>query len=217
MNSHHPQDDLLLGLAAGRLSAGAALVVSAHLEVCGECRARLHTLQAVGGEVLEQATPVAPAPGAWERTLASIDAPAPPPVVAAAAQPPAAWPAEVKWPASLGGCTVSKWHWMGPGMRFARVQVPSAPQDSLFLLRIGAGRSLPRHTHKGTELTQVLSGTFHDGRALFAAGDFDDADGDVHHQPVVRDGAECICLAYLDAPLRFDGRIAGLIGGMVGL
>jgi len=106
MNSHHPQDDLLLGLAAGRLSAGAALVVSAHLEVCGECRARLHTLQAVGGEVLEQATPVAPAPGAWERTLASIDVPAPPPVVAAASEPPAAWPSDVKWPASLTGCTV---------------------------------------------------------------------------------------------------------------
>jgi len=217
MNSHHPQDDLLLGLAAGRLTAGASVVVAAHLERCSACRARLHTLQAVGGAVLEQCAPVLMSPGAWERTLASIDAPAPQPAAVPVAQPPAQWPAEVQWPGSLHGCTVSKWHWMGPGMRFARVQIPHAPQDSLFLLRIGAGRSLPRHTHQGTELTQVLSGSFDDGRAVFAAGDFDDADGEVHHQPVVRAGAECICLAYLDAPLRFDGRIAGMIGGWVGL
>jgi putative transcriptional regulator len=161
---------------------------------------------------------VTPAAGAWERTLARIDA-APPvaPRPVAAAQCPAAWPAGVQWPASLRGCSVSKWHWMGPGMRFARVQVPQAAEASLFLLRIGAGRSLPRHGHRGNELTQVLCGSFDDGRAVFDAGDFDAADGDVRHQPVVREGGECICLAYLDAPLHFDGRVARVIGGLVGL
>jgi putative transcriptional regulator len=102
-------------------------------------------------------------------------------------------------------------------MRFARVTVAHDATAALFLLRIGAGRSLPRHTHRGIEFTQVLCGSFDDGRAQFAAGDFDEADGSVHHQPVVRAGEECICLAWLDAPLRFDGRIAGLVGGMVGL
>jgi putative transcriptional regulator len=217
MIQHHPGDDRLLSLAAGRLTTGAGLLVSVHLEGCGDCRARLHTLQSLGGVVLEESEPAAPAPGAWERTLARIDAPVPPVDAPAAAQPPEAWPPDVQWPASLRGCSVSKWHWMGPGMRFARLQVPRSAEGSLFLLRIGPGRSLPRHTHQGTELTQVLSGSFDDGRIVLAAGDFDDADGGVHHQPVVRAGDECICLAYLDAPLRFDGRIAGMVGGWVGL
>lgn len=219
MIGHHPEDELLLGLAAGRLAPGAGLVVAVHVEGCRECRAQLHTLQAAGGALLEQVTPVAPAPGSWERTLARIDAPVPAatsPVSTALGNAPAAWPAGVQWPASLRGCAVSRWRWMGPDMRFARVRVPE-DEGSVFLLRIGAGRSLPRHTHRGTELTQVLSGSFDDGRAVFSAGDFDAADGDVHHQPVVRAGDECICLAWLDAPLRFDGRIAGLVGGMVGL
>lgn len=217
MTRHHPGDDLMLALAAGHLSAGAGVVAAVHLEGCGTCRARLHTLQSVGGAMLEDAAPQALAPDAWQHTLARLDAPAPPVVAPAAAQPPVAWPAGLQWPASLRGCFISKWHWMGPGMRFARVQVPRAGEGSMFLLRIGPGRSLPRHTHHGTELTQVLCGSFDDGRAVFAAGDFDDADGGVHHQPVVRAGEECICLAYLDAPLRFDGRIAAVIGGWVGL
>lgn len=218
MIRHHPEEDLLLGLAAGRLAPGAALVVAVHLEGCSECRARLHTLQALGGALLEQVAPVPPAPGSWERTLARIDAAAPPAATAAAgAAAPAGWPAGVQWPASLRDCAVSKWRWMGPGMRFARVGVPEEGQGSMFLLRIGAGRSLPRHTHRGTELTQVLCGSFDDGRAVFGGGDFDAADGEVHHQPVVRAGGECICLAWLDAPLRFDGRIAAMVGGLVGM
>jgi putative transcriptional regulator len=217
MIRHHPEDELLLGLAAGRLQPGPAVVVCAHLDGCSECRARLHTLQAVGGALLETAEPVNPEPGSWERTLARIDAPPVPEQQRSAGQSPDAWPAAVQWPASLRGCRVSKWRWMGPGMRFARVHVPRAADSSLFLLRIGAGRSLPKHSHHGNELTQVLCGSFDDGRAVFGAGDFDAADADVRHLPVVRAGGECICLAYLDAPLRFDGRIAGIIGGWVGL
>lgn len=218
MSQHHPGDDLLLSLAAGRLPEAQALVVSVHLEGCGECRARLHTLQAVGGAVLDEAAPVQPAADAWAHTLARIDAPLP----AARARPampklPDAWPAGVQWPKSLAGCEVSGWKWMGPGMRFARVKLPQAAAGSLFLLRIPPGRSIPSHTHGGTEFTQVLCGSFHDGHATYAAGDFEEADQALHHQPVVSEGAECICLAYVDAPLRFDSRIAGLIGGWAGL
>jgi putative transcriptional regulator len=218
MIQHHPGDELLLPLAAGRLSAGQALVVSTHLEGCTECRERLHTLQALGGAVLEQAEPVVLEPGAWERTLQRIDRPAPEPVRPSRA--PAQFPAlpeGVAWPASLSSCRVSDWRWMGPGMRYARVDVAREPSAAVYLLSIGEGRSLPRHSHGGTELTQVLCGAFDDGRAVFGAGDFDAADESVHHQPVVQTGSTCVCLAYVGARMRFDGRIASLIGGWIGM
>ena len=219
MIHHHPGDELLLLLAAGRLSAGQAVVVSAHLEGCAECRARLHALQALGGALLEQAEPAALRPEAWERTLQRIAEPAAVPAAPPAALPHPALPDGVPWPASLRGCRVSGWRWMGPGMRYAHVALPqaAAPGSSVYLLRIGEGRSLPRHTHGGVELTQVLCGAFDDGRAVFGAGDFDATDDTVHHQPVVQSGATCVCLAYVGAPLRFDGRIASLIGGWIGM
>lgn len=218
MIQHHPGDELLLPLAAGRLSAGQALVVSTHLEGCAECRARLHVLQALGGALLEQAEPVALEAGAWERTLRRIDAPAP--AAAAPAPAPASHPALPRgatWPASLRGFRASGWRWMGPGMRYARIAVPHDPAASLYLLRIGEGRSLPRHTHDGVELTQVLCGAFDDGRATFGPGDFDAADESVHHQPVVQKGATCVCLAYVGGRTRFDGRVASVIGGWIGM
>ena len=218
MIKHHPGDELLVPLAAGRLGAGQSVVVSAHLEGCAECRARLHTLQGVGGALVEEAEPVALQPEAWARTLASIDAPAPGPAVAPRQPAPhPAFPAGVPWPRSLKDCRVSAWRWMGPGMRYSRIVVPQEPQSSLYLLHIGEGRSLPTHTHSGVELTQVLCGTFDDGRAVFGPGDFDSADPAVHHQPVVERGGVCVCLAYVEAPMRFDGRIASLIGGWIGM
>jgi putative transcriptional regulator len=123
----------------------------------------------------------------------------------------------VPWPASLRSCRVTDWRFMGPGMRYARVAVPHDPSAMLYLLRIGEGRSLPRHTHGDLEFTQVLCGTFDDGRAVFGPGDFDAADEDVHHQPIVQPGATCVCLAYVGARMRFDGRIASLIGRWVGM
>ena len=220
MIQHHPGDELLLPLAAGRLNAGQAVVVSAHLETCAECRLRLHTLQALGGALLEETEPIPLDPGAWERTLQRVDGAAHEPAGAASAtasRPHPLLPAGVRWPASLQSCRVSDWRWMGPSMRYARVTVPHDPDSALYLLRIGEGRSLPRHTHGGIELTQVLCGAFDDGRSVFGPGDFDAADEAVHHQPVVQVGATCVCLAYVGARMRFDGRIASLIGGLIGM
>jgi putative transcriptional regulator len=62
-----------------------------------------------------------------------------------------------------------------------------------------------------------MCGSFHDGRALFAAGDFDAADESVRHQPVLETDDECICLASVSGRLVFDSAIARMIGSMVGI
>ena len=215
---HHPDDDLLLALSAGGLETGTRLVLSSHLELCAHCRERLRMLDALGGLLLdEQVDPAPLASGALDRAFARIDA-----LAAAAPMPtrftaPPPLPEGARWPRALAHCSATPWRWMGPGMRWSRVRVPGAPQANVFLLRIAAGKYLPQHTHRGREQTQILYGHFHDGRALFGPGDFDAADADIHHQPVVQDGSECICLASLDGRLRFDRVIPRLLGALVGM
>ncbi|WP_205960451.1 transcriptional regulator [Ramlibacter henchirensis] len=154
---HHPEDEFLLLLAAGHLPAGQAVVVAAHVEECAQCGARLRTLQAVGGALLQNAEPHPLSPDSLAATLHRIADVPPEPARAPAtpAPPPAAtWlPAGVIWPASLRGCKVTPWRRIGPGRRFSRVQLPQDPEAALFLLR---GRNLPRHRHSQLELTQVL-------------------------------------------------------------
>lgn len=215
---HHPADELLLGYASGSVSAGVRAVLATHFELCPACQARVAALRAVGGALLED-EPAAPLrDDALARVLARIDAPAAQASAAPRkANPPPPLPAGAVWPRALRDASATRWRWLGPGMRWSRVTLPDAPEANVFLLRIGAGKYLPSHTHTGTELTQILYGRFHDGRALFGPGDFDLADGDVHHQPVVQDGSECICVAAVDGKLAFDGLLARWLGGMVGM
>jgi putative transcriptional regulator len=217
MIAHHPSDELLLAAAAGTLDAGGAIVLSAHLEGCATCRATLREFEAVGGAMLESIEPALMAPDALAKTLAAIDAPPPRARPAPPPSPRPSLPDGVTWPSSLAACDVSRWHWMGPGMRWSRVTLPHAPDANVFLLRIGAGKALATHTHSGLELTHVMCGSFHDGRSRFGAGDFDAADGDVRHQPVLEAGGECICLATVQGRLVFDGAIARWIGALVGV
>ncbi len=218
MTNHHPDDDLLLALAAGNLESGPSLVVSSHVEACEHCQQRTLLLETIGGAMLESLEPALLAPDALTQTLAAIDAPAQP-----AYEPPTAGglraelPIGMQWPRALHGCTTTRWRWLGPGMRWSRVTLPYDPAANVFLLRIGAGKKLPMHTHDGVELTQVLYGTFHDGRALFGPGDFDEADGAILHQPVVLAEGECICLASVRGKVMFEGAIARWFGGLVGM
>lgn len=214
---HHPADDLLLSFVNCGLPIGLRLGVATHLELCGTCRERVAMLRAVGGVVLDEQAPVALRDGALARALERIDQGIAPAQAPRKVTGPPPLPEGAVWPRALADCSATRWRWLGPGMRWSRVTVPGAPEANVFLLRIGAGKYLPQHTHRGTELTQVLHGRFHDGRALFGPGDFDLADDDVHHQPVVQDGSECICLAAVEGRLRFDGVIARWFGSLVGM
>ena len=220
---HHPADEWLLGAATGDLPAGHALVLAVHLEGCATCRERVRMLEAAGGAWLEALPETALRPDALAATLRQLDAG--PRAAAPAARTrsvgtalhrPRA-PDGMTWPQALADCSVSDWHWIGPGMRWSRVDLPAFPEANLLLLRIGAGRFLPSHTHSGIELTQVLHGSFEDGRACFGPGDFDATDPTVRHQPAVRADGECICLASVDGRLVFDGWMARTLAGWIGL
>ena len=62
MIRHHPDDALLMALAADRLARGPAVVTAAHVERCAHCRSRLRDLDAVGGALLADAEPAVLAP-----------------------------------------------------------------------------------------------------------------------------------------------------------
>lgn len=222
MIRHHPDDALLMALASGSLARGPAAVAAAHVERCPSCRARVDDFAALGGALLEGIEPAVLAPDALAGTLARIDARAATIARAGAAAAGgerlrASLPDGVFWPRSLRGAVATPWRWLGPGMRWSRVTLADDRAANVFLLRIAAGKCLPVHSHRGVELTQVLHGAFHDGRERFAAGDFDEADDAVHHQPVVEAGGECICLASVEGRVAFDGAVARLFGALVGM
>ena len=215
--THHPSDALLLSHAAGRLPAGLALVVAVHLERCARCAAYAGALEAAGGVLLEETQPVAMHDGALDLAMAALDAapaaaPGPAPL-----QGPPPLPQGQAWPAAMAGCQIAPWRWIGPGMRYSRVRLAGDDPVSVFLLRLAPGKYLPQHAHSGRELTQVLCGGFHDGRAQFHAGDFDAPGRGVQHLPVVQSAGECVCLTAVQGRLAFDSVYGRLLGRLAGL
>lgn len=203
---HHLSDRLLLAYAAGVLPEAFSLVVATHLSMCDDCRARLGAHEALGGQVLEAASARLD-PGSLEACLARIDG--------LEQQPrPALRPRQGLFPAPLadyvgGGLEAVKWRPLGMGVRQAIL--PTARDASARLLFIPAGQAVPDHGHRGTELTLVLQGAFADATDRFGPGDLEIADEDLEHTPVAEAGADCICLAATDAPLRFTALIPRLL------
>ena len=215
--ARHPSDALLLSYAAGRLPSGLGLVVAVHTEQCARCAAYVAALEAAGGAMLEDVQPAAMHADAVGKMMAALDATQVESTGPATVRGPPPLPAGGTWPTALGGCQIAPWRWVGPGIRYSRVRLGGDDPVIVFLLRVAEGKYLPQHAHSGRELTQVLCGSFHDGRVQLHAGDFDAASRGVQHLPVVQSGGECVCLAAVQGRLQFDslyGRVLGQLGGL---
>lgn len=214
--THQTSEELLLRYAAGRLPPAPALVVASHLAVSPSSRAVLHAFDALGGALIEQAPLAAVSPGLFERTLAGIERPAPAgePVRGRNHEHPATG---ISLPAPLARRNIGRWTWIGPGIRLARVAMQEDRDHNLVLLRVGAGRAMPRHSHSGEELTLVLKGSFHDEAGRHGTGDLIEEGEDTDHRPIIGDESECICLVSFEGPLRIRNWLARLAQPFIGL
>lgn len=206
MIRHHLSDALLTGYCAGTLPEAFNLLVATHVSLCDECRARLGSLDALGGVLLEATGAEALAEGALSATLARIHGSRPAPRPQPAARGVFPEPLRVQ----VGGdLDAVRWRPVGGGVRQAIL--PTSGGASLRLLHIPGGVAVPDHGHRGTELTLVLQGAFRDATDRFGPGDVEIATSDLEHTPIAESGADCICLAATDAPLRFRGLIPRLL------
>ena len=205
---HHLSDPLLMSYSAGQLPEAFSLVVAVHLSMCDDCRARLGAFDALGGALVEDCRPEALSKGSFAAMMARIEGGKTPPPASPRAHPRGLFPTPLQ--DYVGGDLAAvKWRALGLGVRQAIL--PTGRKAMARLLYIPAGQSVPDHGHRGTELTLVLQGAFRDEADRFGPGDIEIADESLKHTPVAEAGADCICLAATDAPLRFTGLIPRLV------
>jgi putative transcriptional regulator len=203
--THHPSDPTLAGLAAGTLDEGRALVVATHLATCQSCRKSVRSFERLRGIALEDSKPLPLAASALQHALQAIgsDEPLQP--------PPGRDRDQSEWPAPLSSYPLGAWRWIGRGVQWRVAGVPAEQGTRVFMLKAAPGTRIPAHEHAGIEWTCVLQGAFRHQLGRYGAGDFDEADNTVEHQPVVEDGVECICLVALQGQIRLKGWMGRLI------
>lgn len=212
---HHATDDLLLAYVTGSLPYPMEVAIAAHLTLCPTCRDVAEDFEAVGGEVfadLEQpGTPSADIDTGLQNVLSRLDEPAPdttPPPIAADADWAQLTPAPVR---ALAGQTADlAWRPKLPGV--AVVDLSSIEQHGAKarLVRTVAGGALPKHLHRGLELTLILAGGLTDQHGHFRRGDLLVIEQGISHRPVMDEDEDCLCLGVTDGPVI----LTGIIGRM---
>lgn len=210
---HHPSEETLATFMSSSLCEANSLVVATHVAHCPECRSLLRDMAEVGGNLLEKADAASIAPASRAATLAKLDA-APVHVQPQASRRPA--PDNMQRAMDLMSLyDHGAWKWVGPGVYHQFLDVPSETGTRVFLLKSAPGTRLPDHRHLGTEWTCVLKGAFRHDHGRFGAGDFDEADESVEHNPYVEEGEECICLVALNGNVEMTGWLGRLIQPLV--
>jgi putative transcriptional regulator len=207
---HHPGDDMLLDYAAGRLTGARALVVATHLAYCPACRTQVQAAEVIGGECfeLEHGVDLSSVPDPE-----IVRQPATNDVLVPEGGPFAFAPRHLRaLLAASGGEWVNVW--------FGVKEMPiSGFSPSARLLWIPAGRRMPRHDHRGDEMTLVLKGSFSDATGRYAAGDLQVGGPGLDHQPLAGVEGPCICLVAEEGGLKLSGWLGRLVawrGGQAG-
>ncbi len=207
---HHPTPETLGAFAAGNLDEARALVVATHAATCPTCRMDVRAFEHAAGALLDEIEPQPMRDDALERALAAIGTVAPPsydraPTVSV----------EETLPAPLASLDLGPWRWIGRGVQWRPVGVPSVNDTRVFMLKAAPGTRLPHHRHKGIEWTCVLEGAFRHELGRYGPGDFDEADESVEHKPVIEDGEPCVCLVALQGGIALQSWLGRLIQPLV--
>lgn len=202
---HHLNDPLLMAYAAGTLPEAFALIAATHVSLCDDCRARLESFEALGGAVIDAAPDCEIGPDCLAKVMARLERPL---AEAPAPRKPCTLPGPL---ASYVGGDLDEVKWRAVGMGVRQAILPTSNRATARLLYIPAGQAVPDHGHRGTELTLVLRGAFHDATDHFGPGDLEISGEELVHTPIADAGEPCICLAATDAPLRFTGLLPRLL------
>lgn len=196
----HPNLDLITEFSAGTLPLAQAACISVHVGDCEHCRNLTEQLTQVATMLFEKLDPQAVNETQLDAVLSRLDE-----------QAPLEYPRIAERDDSTPGILQRlmsrdfsdlSWKKMGSSLRISYLRTGD-PSHEFALYHIKAGGRIPEHAHRGSEMTLILTGGFSDSQGSYHQGDFIYREpGDVH-APTALQSEDCICLAVLNAPLKF--------------
>jgi len=201
MTMHHPADDILVDFSAGSVSSHLALCVSMHLQFCDVCKEKVTRMQILGGVLLEDLPDAPLQDGLFSTILDRID------LCDGAPKKAEADPLEKLKAFLPQGLVNISWRKQWFKLSEYVLEAPKQGSWRLALQKISAGGVAPFHGHHGREVTVVLEGGFSDESGVYNKGDFIICDGSKQHRPQAFRNEDCICLTYLEAPVRLEGPV----------
>ena len=89
---------------------------------------------------------------------------------------------------------------------FKEFNIPVNDNDSVKLIKMDPGTSVPLHSHNGKEYILVLNGSFCDEYGEYNKGDMQINDQQIKHNPTACNSNGCICLSITENDVVFFGK-----------
>ena len=89
---------------------------------------------------------------------------------------------------------------------FKEYSLPVNDIDSLKLIKMDPGTSVPLHSHNGKEFILVLEGSFNDEYGEYYKGDMQVNDQKIKHNPTACNTNGCVCLTITENDVVFFGK-----------
>ena len=225
---HHIPQEFLIDYASGALSEAMSLLVASHLTLCPLCRGLETELETVGGTLLQNCPPTPLSDACKNAVMAALDA-LTPSCPCAASPAPANYCRILPHPLrAYTGCSAQEIQWkrvipgvwrsefIKDGDRVSEMPVGSIPRSAR-LIRIAAGRKLPRHRHDADEAMLVLAGAVRVDGTLYRRGDVVFIEAGQEHHPIVEKTEDCLTLIVTEGPVHMTGPIGRFVDKFVKL
>jgi len=94
---------------------------------------------------------------------------------------------------------------------FREFNIPVNDNDSVKLIKMDPGTSVPLHSHNGREYILVLDGSFCDEYGEYNKGDMQINDQQIKHNPTACKSNGCVCLSITENDVVFFGKFGSVL------
>ena len=94
---------------------------------------------------------------------------------------------------------------------FKEYTLPVNDSDTIKLIKMDPGTSVPLHSHNGKEYILVLDGSFCDEHGEYKKGDMQINDQKIKHHPTASNNDGCVCLSITENEVVFFGRFGSIL------
>tara|TARA_X000000368_G_scaffold390544_1_gene353852 strand:+ start:69 stop:698 length:630 start_codon:yes stop_codon:yes gene_type:complete len=101
--------------------------------------------------------------------------------------------------------------WKSVYKGFKEFNIPVNDTDSVKLIKMDPGTSVPLHSHNGKEYILVLEGSFCDEYGEYKKGDMQINDQQIKHNPTACDTNGCVCLSITENDVVFFGKFGSAL------
>ncbi len=102
-------------------------------------------------------------------------------------------------------------NWKNVYKGFKEFSIQVNDNDSVKLIKMDPGTSVPLHSHNGKEYILVLDGSFYDEYGEYNKGDMQINDQQIKHNPTACKSEGCVCLTITENDVVFFGKFGSAL------